>query len=68
MDLLFLSKYLSYAFICSNFMHNGDGRALPSYIYSIKCLNEPLLPNDSLLDKTVLLICALSILIDFSCI
>ena len=49
-------------------MHNGDGRALPSYIYSIKCLNEPLLPNDSLLDKTVLLICALSILIDFSCI
>ena len=29
MHLLFLSKYLAYALICGDFMHNSDGRALP---------------------------------------
>ena len=64
--LLLLSKYLEYASICGNFMHNCDGRALPSYIYPIKYLYEPLLPNDYLLDNTILLICTLLTLIDFS--
>ena len=68
MHLLFLSKYLAYAFICGNFMHDGDGRALLSYIYPTKHLYEPLLPNDSLLNSTILLISTLLNLIDFSCI
>ena len=45
-------------------MHNSDGRALPSYIYPIKYLHEPLLPYDSFLDNTILLISTLPILID----
>ena len=47
-------------------MHNADGRTLPSYIYPIKYLHEPLLPYDSLLDNTILLVSTSSILIDFS--
>ena len=47
-------------------MHNGDGRTLPSYIYPIKYFYEPLLPYDSLLDNTILLVSTSSILIDFS--
>ena len=42
MHLLFLSKYLAYEFICENFMHNSDRRALPSNIYPIKYLREAL--------------------------
>ena len=47
-------------------MHNGDGRALPSYIYPMKYLHEPLLPYDSFLGNTIFLIFTLSILIDLS--
>ena len=47
-------------------MHNGDGRALPFFIYSIKYLYEPLLTNESFLDNAVLLISALAILIYLS--
>ena len=47
MYLIFSSKYLTYAFIYENSMHNGDGRAVPSYIYLIKCLYEPLFPYQS---------------------
>ena len=36
------------------------------YIYPNKYLDEPLLPNDYLLDNTILLICTLLTLIDFS--
>ena len=65
-QLLFLSKYLAYAFICRNFKHNGDGMALPLRIYPIKYLYEPILLYGSLLDNTILLISTLSILIGFS--
>ena len=64
--LLFLSKYLAYASICGSFMHNGDGRPLLLFIYSIKYLCEPLLTNESFLDNAVLLISALAILIYLS--
>ena len=47
--LLFLSQYLSYAFLRENFIHNGDGRAIPSNIYPVKYLYEPLLPYESFL-------------------
>ena len=43
-------------------MYNCTIPTLP--IYPIKYLNAILLPYDSLLDKTILLICSLSILID----
>ena len=49
----------------SNCMHHGDRRALPSQIYPIKYLHEPLLPYDSLLDNITFLISTLSILIGF---
>ena len=65
MHLLFLSKYLGYAFVCENCMHNGDERALPLCVFPIKCLYEPLLSYNSLLDNTILLLYTLSILIDF---
>ena len=42
MNLLFLSQYLVYAFIGGRFMHDGDGKALPSCLYPIKCLNKSL--------------------------
>ena len=42
MYLLFLSKYLAYAFIWGSFTHNGDGKALPLYLYPLKYLNESL--------------------------
>ena len=46
-------------------MHNGDGRTVPPYIYLYEPLfNEPLLPYDSFLDNTILLISISSILID----
>ena len=53
MYLLFLSNYLAYAFICSNFMHDGDGRRLPLCIYPINYLYEPILPYDPLLNNTI---------------
>ena len=43
MYLLFLSKYLVYAFIWGTFTQNGDGKALPLCLYPIKYLNESLL-------------------------
>ena len=49
MYLLFLSQYLSYAFLSENFIHNSDGRAIPSNIYPVKYLYEPLLPYESFL-------------------
>ena len=49
MYLLFLSQYLSYAFLSENFIHNGDGRAIPSNTYPVKYLYEPLLPYESFL-------------------
>ena len=42
MHLLFLSKYLVYAFIGERFMHDGDEKALPSCLYPIKYLNKSL--------------------------
>ena len=53
MYLLFLSKYLAHTFICGIFMHNGDGKALPSCLYPIKYLNESLL-SDFLSDNAIL--------------
>ena len=44
MHLLFLSKYLTYAFIYGCFMHNDDRRAVHLRIYPINYLYEPLLP------------------------
>ena len=64
MHLLFLSKYLACAFIWGSFMHNGDGKALPSCLYSIKYLNESLL-SDFLFDNAILLISTSLILIGF---
>ena len=52
------------AFLCGSFMHNGDGKALPSCLYSIKYLNESLL-YDFLSDNTILLISTWLILIGF---
>ena len=52
MHLLFLSKCLKYTFIWANFMHNGDGKALPSCLYPIKYLNKSLL-NVFLSDNVV---------------
>ena len=68
MYLLILSKYLTYAFICENFVDNDDGRAVPSYIYiyPIKYLYEPLLLYDSFFNNIILLISTLSTLTDFS--
>ena len=66
MRLLFLSKYLANAFVCGNFIKNGDGRLFPLFIYPIKYLYKPLLPYDYLLDNTILLTSTLSILIDLS--
>ena len=53
MYLLFLSKYFVYAFITGSFMHNGDGKALPSCLYPIKYLNESL-SYDFLSDNFIL--------------
>ena len=44
-------------------MHNGDGKTLISFIYSIKYLNAPFLPYESLLDTPILIISTLSILV-----
>ena len=46
------------------FMHNGDGKALPSCLYPIKYLNESL-PYDLLSDDAILLISTSLILIGF---
>ena len=62
MYLLFLSKYLAYAFIWGGFVHNEDGKALPSCLYRIKYLNESLLSN-FLSDNAILLISTSLILI-----
>ena len=45
-------------------MHNGDGKALPSYLYPTKYLNKSL-PHDFLSDNAILLISTLLILIAF---
>ena len=47
MYLLFLPKYLVYAFIWGIFTHNGDGKAIPLWLYPIDYLNESL-PYDFL--------------------
>ena len=52
MYLLFLSKYLAYTFIWGSFIHNGDGKALPSCLYPVKYLNESL-PYDFLSDNAI---------------
>ena len=52
-NLLFLSKYLAYAFICGSFINNSDGRAVL------------LLPYESLFGNTILLISTLSTQICF---
>ena len=52
MYLLFLSKYLAYAFIGGSFTHNGGGKTLPLCLYEIKYLNESLL-YDYLCDNTI---------------
>ena len=64
MYLLFLSKYLAYAFIWGSLIHNGDGKELPSCLYIIKYLNASLL-YDFLSDNAILLISPLLILIGF---
>ena len=64
MYLLFLSKYLAYAFIWEIFMQNGDRKALLSCLYQIKYLNESL-PYDFLSDNVLLLISTSLILIGF---
>ena len=53
MYLLFLSKYLAYAFIWGSLVHNGDGKELPSCLYPIKYLNESL-PYDFLSNSAIL--------------
>ena len=63
MYLLFLSKYLAYAFIWGSFiMYNGDGKALPSSLYPIKYLKKSL-PYNFLSDNAVFLISTSLILI-----
>ena len=55
MHLLFLSKYLAYAFIWGSFMPSRDGKASSSCLYPIKYLNESL-PYDFSSDDAILLI------------
>ena len=55
MYLLFPPKHLAYAFSWGSFMHNGDGKALPSCLYPIKYLNVSL-PYDYLFNDAILLI------------
>ena len=43
MYLLFLSKYLTYAFFWGSFKHNGDGKALRLCLYPVKYLDESIL-------------------------
>ena len=64
MYLLFLSKYFVYAFICGSFIHNEDGKALPSCLYPIIYLNESLLSH-FLSDNAILLISISLLLISF---
>ena len=45
-------------------MHNGHGKALPSYLYTVKYLNESL-QSDFLSDNAILLISTSLILIGF---
>ena len=52
MYLLFLWKYLAYAFIWGGFTHNGDRKAVPLYLYPMKYLNESLL-YETLWDNTI---------------
>ena len=54
--LLFLSKYLAYAFIWGSFIHYGAGKELPLCLYPIRYLNVSLLPYEFLSDNTILLI------------
>ena len=63
MYLLFLSKYFVSKFISGSFMHNGDGKVLPSCLYPIKYLNESLL-YDFLSDNFILSISSSLILVD----
>ena len=63
MYLLFLSKHVAYTFIWGSFTHNGDGKALPLYLYPIKYLKESLL-FDVLWDNTISLISTSLILMD----
>ena len=53
MYLLFLSKYFAYTFIWGGSIHNGDGKALPLCLYSIKYLNESSLPYGFLSNNTI---------------
>ena len=50
---LFLSKYLTYAFIWERFMYNGIIQKL--LICTITYLNAPLLPLENFLDNTIFL-------------
>ena len=61
-------KIFSICFHFLKFMHNGDGRALPLYIYiyPIKYLYKHSLPYDSLLNNIIISISTLSILSGFS--
>ena len=63
MYLLFPPKHLAYAFSWGSFMHNGDGKALPSCLYPIKYLNESSL-SDFLSDHAILSISTSLILMD----
>ena len=64
MYLLFLSKYLTYAFFWGSFKHNGDGKALRLCLYPIKYLDESIL-YDFLWDSTISLISTSLILMSF---
>ena len=68
MQLLFLSKYLAYAFVFGSFTHNGKGGPVTLHKYLIKYLHESFLPYDFSFDNSILLISTSLILTDVSCI